>query len=260
MENNQISCLAFQLRSSVKNKPNILTLSTPTLAYLLSSFDSIEEQSTSFHVKQPHNFKAELLRDLQYISNYFQQAKSLKLYTDNYTEDIGLIDITKFRNLIFIEFSKVNANTVKGIQVLRSQLQKLVCEKTLNTLNDILNNCGADKSQASCWSELKEASFISNGILELDQSLECAPWLHNEIEAILPVDDLIALLNDKLQNSPDFQGLYTKVSSEAKLSPTNISKLTALSPLLFSTSKDLNGQNSSTPSVPNPKSRSSSNI
>jgi hypothetical protein len=217
MENNQISCLAFQLRSSVKNKPNILTLSTPTLAYLLLSFDSIEEQSTSFHVKQPHNFKAELLRDLQYISNYFQQAKSLKLYSDNYTEDTELIDITKFRNLIFIEFSKFNVNTVKGIQVLRSQLQKLVCQKTLNTLDDILNNCGADKSQASCWSELKEASFVSNSILELDQSLECAPWLHtldlshNEITNIEAVSCLgnLKTLNvsyNKLEAVPQFKG------------------------------------------------------
>jgi Leucine-rich repeat (LRR) protein len=154
---------------------------------------------------------------LQYISNYFQQAKSLKLYSDNYTEDTELIDITKFRNLIFIEFSKVNVNTVKGIQVLRSQLQKLVCQKTLNTLNDILNNCGADKSQASCWSELKEASFVSNSILELDQSLECAPWLHtldlshNEITNIEAVSCLgnLKTLNvsyNKLEAVPQFKG------------------------------------------------------
>jgi uncharacterized protein YerC/beta-phosphoglucomutase-like phosphatase (HAD superfamily) len=38
--------------------------------------------------------------------------------------------------------------------------------------------------------------------------------LLDEIEAILPIADLLALLNDKLQNSPDFQALYTKVSSE----------------------------------------------
>jgi (2Fe-2S) ferredoxin len=38
--------------------------------------------------------------------------------------------------------------------------------------------------------------------------------LLDEVEAILPLADLLALLNDKLQNSPDFQALYTKVSSE----------------------------------------------
>jgi uncharacterized protein YerC/beta-phosphoglucomutase-like phosphatase (HAD superfamily) len=48
---------------------------------------------------------------------------------------------------------------------------------------------------------------------EPDEEGSLRPLL-DEIEAILPVDDLIALLNDKLQNSPDFQGLYTKVSSE----------------------------------------------
>ncbi|KAH0819421.1 hypothetical protein GEV33_003370 [Tenebrio molitor] len=34
--------------------------------------------------------------------------------------------------------------------------------------------------------------------------------LLDEVEAILPLADLLALLNDKLQNSPDFQALYTK--------------------------------------------------
>jgi hypothetical protein len=38
--------------------------------------------------------------------------------------------------------------------------------------------------------------------------------LLDEIEAILPLADLLALLNDKLQNSPDFQALYVEVSSE----------------------------------------------
>jgi hypothetical protein len=36
----------------------------------------------------------------------------------------------------------------------------------------------------------------------------------DEVEGILPLDDLLALLNDKLQNSPDFQALYVEVSSE----------------------------------------------
>ncbi|XP_063907578.1 uncharacterized protein LOC135125811 [Zophobas morio] len=49
--------------------------------------------------------------------------------------------------------------------------------------------------------------------IEPDENGSLRPLL-DEIEAIIPVDDLVALLNDKLQNSPDFQDLYTKVSSE----------------------------------------------
>jgi hypothetical protein len=36
----------------------------------------------------------------------------------------------------------------------------------------------------------------------------------DEVEAILPLTELLALVNDKLQNSPDFQALYVEVSSE----------------------------------------------
>ncbi|KAH0819479.1 hypothetical protein GEV33_003312 [Tenebrio molitor] len=36
----------------------------------------------------------------------------------------------------------------------------------------------------------------------------------DEVEGILPLTDLLALLNDKLQNSPDFQALYVEISSE----------------------------------------------
>ncbi|EEZ97501.1 serine/threonine-protein kinase 11-interacting protein [Tribolium castaneum] len=177
MEGNQMCILAAQLRGSANNKSNILTLSTRTLDTILSSFELLEEQSTSFHVKQPHNFKAELLRDLQYLSNYIQETKTLKLYIDSY-DDTPEIDITKFRKLISLELSKVDVNTVKGLQLLRSQLQKLSCHKTQNNLSDILINCGGDKSRALCWNELKEAACTGNNIVELDLSLECAPWLH----------------------------------------------------------------------------------
>lgn len=233
MEGNQICILAAQIRGSIHNKSNILTLSTRTLYNLLSSVDLLEEQSSSFHVKQPQNFKAELLRDLQYLFNYIHETKTLKLYLDSY-DDSPEINITKFKKLISLEFSKVDVNTVKGLQVLRSQIQKLICQKTQNTLNEILTNCGGDKSLASCWNELKEASFVSNNIIELDQSLECAPWLHtldlshNEITNFEALSCLVNLkyLNlsyNKLENVSILKG---QICNRLQVNTAPISNLT----------------------------------
>ncbi|XP_063906949.1 serine/threonine-protein kinase 11-interacting protein [Zophobas morio] len=214
METTHICQLASQLRIS-QHKPSVLTLSTDTLSSLLSSFTLIEEQSTSFQVKQPHNFKAELLRDLQYLSNYIQQAKTFKLYWSP-CED-PYLDLTKFKNVLSIEFCKVDVNCVRGLQALRPQLRKIVCQKTCNCLADVLSNCGGDQSHAYCWNELKEASFINNGIVEVDQSLECAPWLHtldlshNEItniEALSCLHNLkyLNLSYNKLEGVPPLKG------------------------------------------------------
>lgn len=49
--------------------------------------------------------------------------------------------------------------------------------------------------------------------VEPDEEGSLRPLL-DEIENIIPVDDLLALLVDKLQSSADFQALYVKVSSE----------------------------------------------
>ncbi|XP_971572.1 uncharacterized protein LOC660229 [Tribolium castaneum] len=58
-------------------------------------------------------------------------------------------------------------------------------------------------------------NLIANAVpgVEPDENGSLRPLL-DEIEAILPVADLIALLNDKLQNSPDFQAFYVRISSE----------------------------------------------
>ncbi|KAJ3660835.1 hypothetical protein Zmor_005266 [Zophobas morio] len=46
-----------------------------------------------------------------------------------------------------------------------------------------------------------------------DETASLRPFL-DEVIAIIPLDDLLALVNDKLQNSPDFQDLYTTIASE----------------------------------------------
>jgi DNA-directed RNA polymerase subunit F len=74
-----------------------------------------------------------------------------------------------------------------------------------------LNDAGLPVDDILAWIDNLIAGATPGADPDEEGSLR--PLL-DEIEAILPLADLLALLNDKLQNSPDFQALYTKVSSE----------------------------------------------
>jgi hypothetical protein len=58
-------------------------------------------------------------------------------------------------------------------------------------------------------------NLIDTAVLGTDPDEEGSlrPFL-DEIEGILPVDDVVAWVNDKLQNDPDFQAFYLEISSE----------------------------------------------
>ncbi|KAK9703722.1 Leucine Rich repeats (2 copies) [Popillia japonica] len=97
------------------------------------------------------------------------------------------------------------------------KLQYLICERCINKLGDLLDMCGADKTEGHTWCELKEAIFTHNGLKEIDNSLQYVPWLNtldlsnNLIEDGSPLSALMNLkyLNlsfNKLTRVPLFTG------------------------------------------------------
>jgi hypothetical protein len=74
-----------------------------------------------------------------------------------------------------------------------------------------LNDAGLPVDDILAWID----DLIKNAVpgTDADEEGSLRPIL-DEVEAILPLTELLALVNDKLQNSPDFQALYVEVSSE----------------------------------------------
>lgn len=199
-----------------------LTLSKNLLGSLNQGFELVAEQrdsmSSSFQVVNNANTKLEAFSDLQFLHDFVQRSTSLKLIPHATGETCNeTINVSKFKNLKRLELYKVNAKLIVGLQALRAQLQTVICIRSLITLRDILERCGADDTPAFVWSELKEAVFTHNGLCALDSSLEYTPWLHTldlSHNNITVADQLNCLCNlkqlnlsyNKLEYVPEFTG------------------------------------------------------
>lgn len=186
MDLNQISQLAKVLRDNgdkVLNSTSKFSLSTNILSMLNSSFVLLNAQrdsfSSSFQVLSTSSVKNEIFRDLQFLYDFMQRTVSLKLLSDLAgNESNNAADIAKFKSLKLLEVHKVNIASVFGLQTLRTQLQYLICVRSINELREVLEKCGGDESEGFVWCELKEAIFSHNNLKQIDSSLEFAPWLH----------------------------------------------------------------------------------
>nr|XP_022910885.1 serine/threonine-protein kinase 11-interacting protein-like [Onthophagus taurus] len=212
-----IQILATLLRSEgdkiLANKCK-LTLSTDLVDELNDLFNNESSLTSSFHVL--NNTLTEINRDLTFLHDFVQQSKSLKLSLGKPRDlQSDNIDISKFKSLRLLELHRINVNNIIGISNLRGKLQHLVCERSLNSLRDIFERCGADDSDGSNWYELREAVLNHNGIKCIDDSLKYLPMLttldlsHNSIKNCDELSGLSSLkhLNlsfNQLQKVPVF--------------------------------------------------------
>lgn len=202
---NDISSLASLLRENgdkVLNGQSKLSLTSALLRNLNEAFTIIvennEESDSSFNVINTTNALVEIFHDIQFLYDFVQKTVGLKLSNCAVTGDCGnsVLDICKFRNLKYLELRKIPVHMLHGIQSVRAQLQSVVCIRCVQRLEDLLLDCGADRSSGFVWSDLKEAVFSYNGIDLLDRSLEFAPWLqildlsHNRISQASAIDCL----------------------------------------------------------------------
>uniref|UniRef100_A0A1B0G2F5 Uncharacterized protein n=1 Tax=Glossina morsitans morsitans TaxID=37546 RepID=A0A1B0G2F5_GLOMM len=58
-----------------------------------------------------------------------------------------------------------------------AQLEYLICNKNLQTIDDIITNCGGDNSNGFVWIGLKLADFSYNQLQTVDTLLEFAQYL-----------------------------------------------------------------------------------
>ncbi|XP_034474830.1 serine/threonine-protein kinase 11-interacting protein isoform X2 [Drosophila innubila] len=211
MDPQKITELASLLRKNgdkILSSEFTLTLSGPLLRALNDSFTLIadsdigfvtglgtsQQNSPAFQVVKPINAKSSVFPDLQLLHDFVQKTTLLKLNyfpSEHYFE--GAIDICKFRALRRLEVHKINICQVVGIQALRSQLQHLICVKSLSSVEDIITRCGGDNSNGFVWNELQSADFSYNNLRGIDTALEFAQHLqhlnlrHNKLSSVTAI-------------------------------------------------------------------------
>lgn len=95
----------------------------------------------TFQVVKPNNSKSDAFRDLQFIHDFVQKTKILRL-TNFRTDDFdGVIDVSKFRCLKILEIQRIDIGKVMGIQRMRPELEEITCNY-IHKLNLVLSiNC-----------------------------------------------------------------------------------------------------------------------
>lgn len=155
---------------------------------------SSQQHSHAFQVVKPINAKSSVFPDLQLLHDFVQKTTLLKLmYFPSECYFDGPIDICKFRALRRLEVHKINICQVVGIQALRSQLQQVICVKSINSVEDIITRCGGDNSNGFVWNELQTADFSYNSLRRVDTALEFAQYLqhlnlrHNKLISVTAI-------------------------------------------------------------------------
>lgn len=156
--------------------------------------------------------------ELNFVYDFIQKTLALKILPDtSFWNNEKLLDIKIFKNLRLLEVQRLSFSLIKGLESLRTQLNYLICIRSLCTIKEVLEYCGADNSEGFIWNELKEAVFSYNSINSLDNSLEYAPSLHtldlshNQIHNAqllncLPNLKHINLSYNQLESVPAFSG------------------------------------------------------
>ncbi|XP_006617649.1 serine/threonine-protein kinase 11-interacting protein isoform X1 [Apis dorsata] len=245
--------LLHQNGDKVLNSVGKLSLSTTLLCNLNSAFslivDGSEDLEASFQVC--NSSKIDIFRDLKFLHDFIQKTIGLKLIYCPNNPNIP-VDITKFRCLKHLELKKININSVKGLQDVRSQLESIICagRKGVCTLKQLLANCGGDASIGFIWSSLKHLALPHNSLEQLDISLELVPWLqiidlsHNLITSAdqlscLPNLKYVNLGYNKLETVPTFSETASHLLQVLVLKNNYIENLNGLQNLECLTELDL---------------------
>lgn len=209
MQTEEITKLATFLRNEgdiVLNGKCKLSLTSSILHTLNNSFTNILKNddlfTSCFHVLNSTDEMLDTFIDLHFLYEFFRRTVGLKLIPCNNSDNGNeqkQADIHIFENLKLLEVQRFSLNLIKGIKSLRAQLQYLTCMRSLNTINEVLENCGGDRTQGLIWNELKAAAFCHNNLESVDASFEFTPRLesldlsYNRIENVQHINCLLNL-------------------------------------------------------------------
>ncbi|XP_004638228.1 serine/threonine-protein kinase 11-interacting protein [Octodon degus] len=187
--------LAGLLRESgdvVLSGCSTLSLLTPTLQQLNRVFELYlgpwGPGQTGFVALPSHPADSPIILQLQFLFDILQKTLSLKLVHIPGPGLPGPIKIFPFKSLRQLELRGVPLHCLHGLQGIYSQLETLICSRSIQTLEELLSACGGDLCSALPWLALLSADFSYNALTALDSSLRLLSALrflnlsHNRVQ------------------------------------------------------------------------------
>ncbi|XP_029789574.1 serine/threonine-protein kinase 11-interacting protein isoform X2 [Suricata suricatta] len=187
--------LAGLLRESgdvVLSGSSTLSLLTGTLQHLNHVFElhlgPWGPGQTGFVALPSHPADSPVILQLQFLFDVLQKTLSLKLVHVPGSGLPGPIKIFPFKSLRQLELRGVPIHCLRGLCGLYSQLETLICSRSIQALEELLSACGGDLCSALPWLALLSANFSYNALTSLDSSLRLLSALrflnlsHNQVQ------------------------------------------------------------------------------
>ncbi|XP_062961469.1 serine/threonine-protein kinase 11-interacting protein [Cynocephalus volans] len=187
--------LAWLLRESgdaVLSGGSTLSLLTTTLQQLNRVFElhlgPWGPGQTGFVALPSHPADSSVILQLQFLFDVLQKTLSLKLVHVPGLGFPGPIKIFPFKSLRQLELRGVPLHCLHGLRGIYSQLETLICSKSIQALEELLSACGGDHCSALPWLALLSANFSHNALTTLDSSLRLLSALrflnlsHNQVQ------------------------------------------------------------------------------
>lgn len=143
---------------------------------------------TGFVALPSHPTDSPVILQLQFLFDVLQKTLSLKLVHVPGPGLPGPIKIFPFKSLRQLELRGVPVHCLHGLRGIYSQLETLICSRSIQTLEELLSACGGDLCSALPWLALLSADFSYNALTALDSSLRLLSALrflnlsHNQLQ------------------------------------------------------------------------------
>ncbi|CAD5117208.1 DgyrCDS6005 [Dimorphilus gyrociliatus] len=166
------------LRDKIITGESALSLTAEGLHDLFNCFKKYCDQDicSSFEVLYLNQLEPpQLIQDIQFLFDFVQKVKHLKVFHKPQSTLQGDLQLSCFPILENIELRQVPLHLLRGLHKLRPRLKKLVIQKSISNVEDVLWYCGAERAESKLWPKLTVLSLHHNYLERLDDSFELLP-------------------------------------------------------------------------------------
>ncbi|XP_008057087.1 serine/threonine-protein kinase 11-interacting protein [Carlito syrichta] len=191
--------LVWKLAGLLRESGDVVLSGCSTLSLLTTSLQQLNHVfelhlgpwgpgQTGFVALPSHPADSPVILQLQFLFDVLQKTLSLKLVHIPGPGFPGPIKIFPFKSLRQLELRGVPLHCLHGLRGIYSQLEILICSRSIQALEELLSACGGDLCSALPWLALLSANFSHNALTALDSSLRLLSALrflnlsHNQVQ------------------------------------------------------------------------------
>nr|KAF6451233.1 serine/threonine kinase 11 interacting protein [Molossus molossus] len=175
-------CLLWKFAGLLRDSGDVVLSGCSTLSLLTATLQQLNHVfelylgpwgpgQTGFVALPSYPTDSPVILQLQFLFDVLQKTLSLKLVHVPGPGLPGPIKIFPFKSLRHLELRGVPIHCLHGLRGIYSQLETLICSRSIQTLEELLSARGGDLCSALPWLALLSANFSYNALTALDSSL-----------------------------------------------------------------------------------------